>query len=97
MTSRGPGTEPFTLDDLHLIYILVPNDFGGGTVNRTVAEMSDRQFRWWIKEKTAHEGVRMILPIGRIGLETRLYMLNRLREQGVRIYKLGGPNPPRRA
>jgi hypothetical protein len=87
--------EHFTLEDLHRIYIIVPRDDGLGTVNLTVAQMSDRQFRWWVKEKAQREGVRMILPIGRIGHETRLYMLNRLADSGVKIYKLADPKPER--
>lgn len=85
--------EPFTLDDLYRIYIIVPREDGLGTENLTVAQMSDRQFRWWVKEKSAREGVRMILPIGQIRHQTRLYMLNRLRESGVKIYKLAEPTP----
>ena len=85
--------DEFTLEDLHRIYIIVPNDYGPGTVNRTVAEMSDRQFSWWVKEKAKLEGIRMILPIGRVGHQTRLYMLNRMAQQGVKIYKLADPKP----
>jgi hypothetical protein len=51
-----------------------------------VAQMTDRQFREWIKAKADLSGVKMIVPIGRIGFETRVYMLNRLVQSGVRIY-----------
>jgi len=78
--------EEITLADLNRIYIVVPREDGFGTINLTVAQMSDRQFREWIKTKAELAGVKMIVPIGRIGFETRVYMLNRLVQSGVRIY-----------
>ena len=78
--------EEITLADLNRIYIVVPREDGFGTINLTVAQMSDRQFREWIKAKAELAGVKMIVPIGRIGFETRVYMLNRLVQSGVRIY-----------
>ncbi len=80
----------FTPEDLNKIFIVVPKDFESGTENRSVAEMSDKQFRGWVTAKSDLEGVRMIVPAGRIGNETRLNMLNRLAQNGVKIYKLGG-------
>lgn len=80
--------DEITLFDLSRIYIVVPREDGFGTINLTVAQMSDRQFREWIKAKADLEGVKMIVPIGRIGFETRVYMLNRLVQSGVRIYML---------
>ncbi|HEX7101574.1 MAG TPA: hypothetical protein VF201_02910 [Nitrolancea sp.] len=85
--SQNPHQE-ITLFDLSRIYIVVPREDGLGTINLTVAQMSDRQFREWIKAKADLEGVKMIVPIGRIGFETRVYMLNRLVQSGVRIYML---------
>jgi hypothetical protein len=85
--SQNPHQE-ITLFDLSRIYIVVPREDGLGTINLTVAQMSDRQFREWIKAKADLEGVKMIVPVGRIGLETRVYMLNRLVQSGVRIYML---------
>jgi hypothetical protein len=81
-------TTAFTLDDLDLIYILVPRDGESGTVNLPVSHMSDKQFRDWVHAKCEIEGISMIVPEGRIGLDTRLNMLNRMRESGVQIYKL---------
>ena len=78
--------QELTLADLNRVYILVPREDGPGTLNLTVAQMTDRQFREWIKAKAEISGVNMIVPIGRIGLETRVYMLNRLIKSGVRIY-----------
>jgi len=78
--------EEITVLDLNRIYIVVPREDGFGTINLTVAQMTDRQFREWVKAKADLSGVKMIVPIGRIGFETRVYMLNRLVQSGVRIY-----------
>ena len=78
--------QEITVADLNRVYIVVPRDDGPGTLNLTVAQMTDRQFREWIKAKAEISGVQMIVPIGRIGFETRVYMLNRLINAGVRIY-----------
>ncbi len=78
--------QELTIADLNRIYILVPRDDGPGTLNMTVAQMSDRQFREWMTAKAEISGINMIVPIGRIGYETRLYMINRLIMSGVRIY-----------
>jgi hypothetical protein len=78
--------QELTIADLNRVYILVPRDDGPGTLNLTVAQMSDRQFREWVRAKAEISGVRMIVPVGRIGFETRVYMLNRLIKSGVRIY-----------
>ena len=80
----------FTVEDLDLIFILVPRDFESGTVNLPVSEMSSKQFRDWIVAKCEIEGISMIVPEGEIRLETRANMLNRLTQSGVKIYKLGG-------
>jgi hypothetical protein len=80
----------FTPEDLHRIFIVVPKDRGPGTENLSVAEMSDKQFRDWVAAKAEIAGIQMIVPMGRIGHETRLNMLNRLAQNGVKIYKLGG-------
>ncbi len=50
--------------------------------------MTSNQFRKWATAKADISGVRMIVPAGRIGLETRLNMLNQLSQNGVKIYKL---------
>lgn len=80
----------FTVEDLDQIYILVPRDEGGGTVNLPVSHMSDKQFRDWVTAKCEIEGVSMIIPAGGVSLEIRRNMLNRLTQSGVKIYKLGG-------
>jgi hypothetical protein len=80
----------FTTEDLDLIYIVVPNDNGVGTSNLAVSDMSSKQFRDWFRAKTEIEKLSMIVPEGRIDLEMRVHMLNRLQREGVKIYKLGG-------
>lgn len=82
--------EAFTVRDLNQVFIVVPRDSGGGTVNLTVAQMSDKQFREWVQAKCELEDVSMIVPEGRIGYETRVNILNRLTQAGIKIYKLGG-------
>ncbi|MBO9358679.1 MAG: hypothetical protein J7450_03820 [Thermomicrobium sp.] len=81
-----PPQPDLTLEDLRRVYVLVPREDESGNENLTVAEMSDRQFREWIVAKAALHGVPLIPPLGRIGLETRLRLLNYLVHQGVRIY-----------
>jgi hypothetical protein len=83
-------TNEFTVADMNQNYILVPRDSGGGTVNLTVAQISDKQFREWVRAKAEIAGIQMIVPMGRIGYETRVNMLNRLSQGGVKVYKLGG-------
>ena len=91
LTERGTTmSDAFTIADLNQIYILVPRDSGGGTVNLTVAQMSDKQFRDWVSAKAEIAGTQLVVPMGRIGYETRVNMLNRLAQSGVKIYKLGG-------
>jgi len=82
--NMSPQPE-MTVADLNRVYIVVPREDGPGTLNLTVAQMSDRQFREWIAAKAEISGVQMIVPSGRIGYETRVYMLNRLISSGVRI------------
>jgi hypothetical protein len=79
-------SQELTIADLNRIYILVPRDDGPGTLNMTVTQMSDRQFREWMTAKAEISGINMIVPIGRIGYETRVHMINRLIKSGVRIY-----------
>ena len=78
--------DPITSADLRRIYVVIDSDDGTRRGNVTVAEMSDRQFRAWIKAKAELAGLRLVVPIGRIGYETRVYLLNRLGQAGGRIY-----------
>jgi hypothetical protein len=82
-------SDEFSVNDLNSIYIIVPRDSGDGTANLTVAQMSDKQFREWVNAKAEIEGVALSVPEGRLGYETRVNLLNRLAQNGVKIYKLG--------
>lgn len=84
--------EDFTVEDLRYLYVVVPKDDGEGTENITAAEMSDRQFREWIVAKAEMHDVQILPTFGRLGIETRLAMVNRLVKRGVRIYV--APRPP---
>ncbi len=75
-----------TEEDLDYLYVIVPRDDGQGTENITVRQMSDRQFREWIVAKGEMHRVQILPVMGRLGMETRLAMLNRLVRNGVRIY-----------
>lgn len=91
------GQPEITIDDLDRIYVVIPADSrrgDGPRINVTVAQMTDRQFRNWIKGKADYHGVRMLVPMGRIGYETRVRMLNRLVRAGVRIYMVPRGTPP---
>ncbi len=83
-----------TIDDLHYLYVVVPVDDSDETENLTVPQMSDRQFREWIVAKGAMHGVQILPTFGRLGMETRLSMINRLVRSGVRIYLAPRPTPP---
>ncbi len=85
-------TQEFTVDDLHYLYVVVPRDDDEGTENLTAAEMSDKQFREWIVAKAEMHDVQILPTLGRLGLETRLALVNRLVKRGVRIYL--APRPP---
>lgn len=87
--------QEFTLEDLSRLYIVVPNDHDDDTSNITVPEMSDRQFREWIVAKGQMHGIQILPTFGRLGLETRLALVNRLVRQGVRIYL--APRSPHQA
>ncbi|HUG15590.1 MAG TPA: hypothetical protein VMM78_11315 [Thermomicrobiales bacterium] len=75
-----------TEEDLDYLFVVVPRDDGSDTENITVRRMSDRQFREWIVAKGEMHGVQILPTFGRLGMETRLAMLNRLVRNGVRIY-----------
>jgi hypothetical protein len=74
-------------EDLDYIYVVVPRDTGDETENITVRHMSDKQFRTWIVGKGEQHGIQILPTFGRIGMETRLNLINRLIRKGVRIYR----------
>jgi hypothetical protein len=83
------SSEPLRLfedDDLDYLYVLVPQDDGDGSELLTARQMSDRQFREWIVAKGEMHGVPMLPVYGRISMETRLAMVNRLIRRGVKIH-----------
>ncbi|MCC6935103.1 MAG: hypothetical protein IT333_01205 [Thermomicrobiales bacterium] len=87
------ATDEFTVEDLRYLYVVVPKDDDEGTELITAADMSDRQFREWIVAKSEHHGIQILPTFGRLGLETRLAMVNRLVRRGIRIYLAPRPTP----
>jgi hypothetical protein len=82
-------------DDLDYIFVVVPKDIGDETENLTVRQMSDKQFREWVVAKGAQHNIQILPTFGRIGMETRLNLINRLIRKGVRIYRWEPDNPRR--
>jgi hypothetical protein len=76
----------FTEEDLDYLYIVVPRDDGNDTELLTARQMSDRQFREWIVAKGKMHNIQILPTFGRLGLETRLGLINRLIRNGVHIY-----------
>lgn len=81
------SVELVTEEDLDRIFFLV--DIEGRPDREPVSARSatDAEFRTWIVAFGAHHGVQILPVMGRIGLETRVAMLNRLVRNGVRIAK----------
>jgi hypothetical protein len=48
--------------------------------------MSDRQFREWIVAKGELHNIQILPTFGRLGIETRLALVNRLIRSGVHIH-----------
>ena len=84
--SRHRSFREFTDDDLDYLYVVVPTDDGVNTELLTARQMSDRQFREWVVAKGNLHGVQILPTFGRLGMETRLAMLNRLIRNGVHIH-----------
>lgn len=85
-----------TEDDLDLIYVLIDIDGREERVPKTIRELTDQEFRGWIVPFATYHGVQVLPSLGRIGLDTRLSMINYLIRNGVRIYKQTPPNRGRR-
>ena len=85
MSPRRPYRE-FTDDDLDYLFVVVPKDDGPDTELLTARTMSDRQFREWIVAKGKLHGVQILPTFGRLGMETRLALVNRLIRNGVHIH-----------
>lgn len=87
--------QEMTDTDLDLIYVLVPNDLTGERDPKSIRKLTDREFREWVVSFANYHGVQVLPSLGRIGMETRLAMINRLIRQGVHIAKLSsGPSAP---
>lgn len=84
--SRQRPFHEFTDDDLDYLYVVVPRDDSSDTELVTARQMSDRQFREWIVAMGGLHGVQILPTFGRLGMETRLAMVNRLIRNGVKIY-----------
>lgn len=84
--SRYRGYREFTEDDLDYLYVVVPTDDGDNTELLTARQMSDRQFREWIVAKGKLHNVQILPTFGRLGMETRLALVNRLIRNGVHIH-----------
>jgi len=82
---RRPFRE-FVEDDLDYLYVVVPKDDGSDTELVTARQMSDRQFREWIVAKAELHHIQILPTFGRLGIETRLALVNRLIRNGVQIY-----------
>lgn len=93
--SRQRVIREFTDEDLDYLFVLVPSDVGDIGDNRellTARQMSDRQFREWVVAKGNLSGVQILPTFGRLGMETRLAMLNRLIRNGVHIHLTPRPD-----
>jgi hypothetical protein len=80
-----------TEDDLDLIYVLIDEEGRHDRMPKTVRELTDKEFRSWIVPFANYHGVQVLPSLGRIGIGTRLSMINYLIRNGVRIYKQAPP------
>ncbi|CAN5487425.1 hypothetical protein BH23CHL2_BH23CHL2_00400 [soil metagenome] len=80
-----------TEDDLDLIYVLIDVEGRQDRQPKSVRDLSDKEFRNWIVPFANYHGVQVLPSLGRIGMETRLAMINYLIRNGVRIYKQARP------
>lgn len=94
---RPPGEPPhFMTDaDLDFIYVIVDPDLGPREQGEllTVRQMSDKQFREWIVGLGNYHSIPLLPTFGRIGHEQRLRLINYLIQRGIKIHRLGGPQP----
>jgi hypothetical protein len=82
-----PPLRLLTDDDLDYLFVNIePDNDDSYRETITVRQMTDRQFRRWIVGMGDLHGIQMLPSLGRIGMDTRLAMVNRLIRHGVRIY-----------
>ena len=79
--------ELITEEDLDRIYFLIDQDGRPDREPVSVRNATDAEFRNWIVAFGAYHGVQILPVMGRIGMETRVAMLNRLERNGVHIHR----------
>lgn len=85
-----------TDEDLDYIYILVDVEDSPHRMPKSIRQLTDAEFRNWIVEFAAYNGVTIIPSFGRMGMETRLSMINYLIRSGVFIARQARPEDIRR-
>lgn len=83
--------ELMTDDDLDFIYVLIDVEGSDERYPKSIRALTDREFREWIVPFANYHGVQVLPSLGRIGIDTRLSMINYLIRNGVRIYKQAPP------
>ncbi|MEZ4569353.1 MAG: hypothetical protein R2849_03325 [Thermomicrobiales bacterium] len=68
--------EMMTDDDLDLIYVLIDIEWERRAVSETIRDLTDKEFRNRIVPFANYHGVQVLPSLGRIGMETRLSMIN---------------------
>lgn len=91
----APVRGELTLDDLNYLYVLVDTAPGQPRELVTVPQMTDQQFREWAVGFAAHHGAQILPTFGRLGLETRLAIVNRMVRMNVPIHLV--PRDPKQA
>jgi hypothetical protein len=79
-------------DDLGMIYVLIDIEGRQEREPKSIRDLTDKEFRNWIVPFANYHGVQVLPSLGRIGMDTRLSMINYLIRNGVRIYKQSRPS-----
>ena len=74
-----------TEEELDRIFFLIDIENRPDREPVSVRNATDAEFRNWIVPFAAYHNVQILPVMGRIGMETRVAMLNRLVRNGVRI------------
>lgn len=85
-----------TDEDLDYIYVLVDVEGSTHREPKNIRQLTDAEFRKWIVEFSNYHGVQIIPSLGRMGMETRLAMINRLIRNGVKVYRQSPPDAGQR-
>ena len=78
--------EEITLADLDRIYVLFDDQPGAPRRLLNVLQMSVRQFSDWVRDVADYYHVRILLPAGHTGMETRARILDRMAKAGAKIH-----------